>query len=98
MLDKLSEELLELCEVMDALGMDEQRTEELGDLLFAVVNLARFLNVDPEEAIARANRKFIQRFTYIEEQLRLRGKTFEQTELTEMEALWQEAKYRVKRD
>lgn len=97
-LDKLSEELLELCEVMDALGMDEQRTEELGDLLFAVVNLARFLNVDPEEAIARANRKFIQRFTYIEEQLRLRGKTFEQTELTEMEALWQEAKYRVKRD
>jgi len=93
---KLEEELQELREVMDEPGLEDERVEELGDLLFVIVNLARFLHIDPEEAIARTNRKFIQRFTYIEEQLRLRGQSFDHTDLTEMEELWQEAK-RMKR-
>jgi tetrapyrrole methylase family protein/MazG family protein len=73
-------------------GNAEDRASELGDLLFAVVNLARFLKIDPEEAIASTNRKFMQRFSYIEEKLRLSGRNFEQTDLPEMESWWQEAK------
>jgi tetrapyrrole methylase family protein/MazG family protein len=68
------------------------QAEELGDLLFSVVNLARFLDIDPEQALSATNRKFVKRFRYIEEQLRLKGRKIEQTGLTEMEILWQEAK------
>ncbi|SDE53828.1 tetrapyrrole methylase family protein / MazG family protein [Paenibacillus sp. UNCCL117] len=84
----------ELEEVRDAirrLGRAEQQ-EELGDLLFAVVNLARFLKIEPEEAMADANRKFSRRFGYIETRLREQGKKWEHTGLQEMEELWQEAK------
>jgi len=88
---KIEEELQELREAM-ASGGDEERLDELGDLLFAAVNLARFLKLDPEEAIGHTNRKFVQRFTHIEESLRLRGRTFEQTDLPELEMYWQEAK------
>lgn len=89
---KLEEELEELREVVEQPDKQLEQLEELGDLLFVIVNLARFLGVDPEEAISRANRKFIQRFSYIEERLRLEGRNFAQTSLTEMEAFWQEAK------
>ena len=89
---KLEEELQELKEVLYDPGKEAERLEELGDLLFVIVNVARFLKLDPEEAISLTNRKFVQRFSYIEQQLRLRGKTFDQTDLTEMEQLWQEAK------
>jgi tetrapyrrole methylase family protein / MazG family protein len=84
----------ELEEVKQAIAQETkaEQKEELGDLLFAVVNLARFLKVEPEEAMAEANRKFSSRFGYIEEQLRLKGKAFDQTDLPEMESLWQEAK------
>ena len=51
-----------------------------------------FLHADPEEALARTNRKFMKRFAYIEEQLRISGKTFDQTDLTEMDSWWEEAK------
>ncbi|MFC3772380.1 nucleoside triphosphate pyrophosphohydrolase [Paenibacillus sp. GCM10012303] len=84
---KIEEELRELKE-----AAEEERTGELGDLLFAVVNLARFLRIDPEEAIAATNRKFVRRFEYIEQKLRESGKSFEQTGLDEMEKFWQEAK------
>lgn len=84
-------ELSEVKEAIERFGKAEQ-AEELGDLLFAVVNLARFLKVDPEEAMNAANRKFFDRFGYIEQQLRLKGKNFDQTDLQEMEALWQQAK------
>lgn len=84
---KIEEEIAELKE-----APEDERLEELGDLLFAVVNLARFLRIDPEEAVTAANRKFTERFGYIERQLRLKGRTFDQTDLTEMENLWQEAK------
>lgn len=96
--DKLKEELAELEEVIGQAGMEQEQQEELGDLLFVIVNLARFLKIDPEEALAMTNRKFVQRFSYIEEQLRLRGKSFDQTDITEMEALWQEAKQVLKKE
>jgi MazG family protein len=66
--------------------------EELGDLLFAVTNIARYLKVEPEAALKLTNRKFRRRFGYIERKLRERGQTFDATTLDEMEALWQEAK------
>lgn len=84
-------ELVELKEAIGSLSKKEQQ-EELGDLLFSVVNLARFLKIEPEEAMSGANRKFFDRFGYIERQLRLKGKSFDQTDLQEMESLWQEAK------
>ncbi|MFB6366499.1 nucleoside triphosphate pyrophosphohydrolase [Paenibacillus elgii] len=89
-------ELAEVKEAIERFSKAEQQ-EELGDLLFAVVNLARFLKVDPEEAMADANRKFFERFGYIEAQLRLKGKSFDQTDLQEMESLWQEAKKVLKK-
>ena len=66
--------------------------EELGDLLFAVTNIARHLKVEPEAALKLTNRKFRRRFSYIERKLREREQTFDATTLDEMEALWQEAK------
>ncbi|NHN35073.1 nucleoside triphosphate pyrophosphohydrolase [Paenibacillus agricola] len=84
-------EWLELKEAIISLSKAEQQ-EELGDLLFSVVNLARFLRIEPEEAMAEANRKFFKRFGYIEQQLRLKGKNLAEANVQEMEALWQEAK------
>ncbi|RKN65751.1 nucleoside triphosphate pyrophosphohydrolase [Paenibacillus ginsengarvi] len=84
---KIEEEISEL-----KAASDEERLGELGDLLFAVVNLSRFLRIDPEEALSSTNRKFVERFEYIERQLRLKGQQIDQTGLTEMEHLWQEAK------
>jgi uncharacterized protein YabN with tetrapyrrole methylase and pyrophosphatase domain len=66
--------------------------EELGDLLFAVTNIARHLKVEPEAALKLTNRKFRRRFGYIEKNLRERGQAFDDTTLDEMESLWQEAK------
>ena len=66
--------------------------EELGDLLFAVTNIARHLKVEPEAALKLTNRKFRRRFGYIEKNLRERGQAFDDTTLVEMESLWQEAK------
>jgi tetrapyrrole methylase family protein/MazG family protein len=84
----------ELAELKEAMGQNdfEHQKEELGDLLFSIVNLSRFLKVDPEEAISLTNRKFLRRFQYIEQQLRLKGVSLAQTGLMEMESLWQEAK------
>jgi MazG family protein len=66
--------------------------EELGDLMFAVTNIARHLKVEPEAALKLTNRKFRRRFGFIEKKLREREQTFDATTLDEMEALWQEAK------
>lgn len=89
---KVEEELLEVREAAALSEPADKSKEELGDLLFAVVNLARFLKVDPEEALELTNRKFTRRFHYIEEQLRLNGRNFDQTTLLEMEDWWQQAK------
>ncbi|WP_166245710.1 nucleoside triphosphate pyrophosphohydrolase [Paenibacillus turpanensis] len=88
--DKVMEEWAELTETLN--GDKTKQLEEFGDLLFALVNLARFLKLDPDEALAAANRKFMTRFSYIEEQLRLKGVDFAETTLAEMESFWQEAK------
>lgn len=68
--------------------------EEIGDLLFAVANLARKCAIDPEAALRGTNDKFTRRFAYIEDRLKARGKTPEQSDLAEMDALWNEAKAR----
>jgi len=66
----------------------------LGDLLFSVVNLSRFITVNPEEALRKTIARFIARFQYIEEELARRGSTPGQVTLAEMDALWAEAKRR----
>ncbi len=68
--------------------------DEVGDLLFVVVNLARYLNVDPESALRSTNKKFRKRFGYVEEQLKAAGKKLEDSNIDEMEQYWQEAKGR----
>ena len=88
-LDKIKEEADELVEAKDDLTADEIE-EEMGDLLFVMANLARHLKIDPEAALRRANSKFVRRFEYIEDQLRLRGKTPDQSSLEEMDAIWNE--------
>lgn len=89
--DKLREELDEVLEAMAA-GDAEAQAEEVGDLLFVVVNLARHLKVDPESALRAANGKFERRFRYIETALRDQGRKAEACSLEELDALWSEAK------
>jgi MazG family protein len=96
--DKLHEEIEELrsaigihAEVKDEATHTRVR-EELGDLLFAATNIARHMHVEPEAALKLTNRKFRKRFSYIEEELRVRGKAFDQTSIDDLESLWQEAK------
>jgi MazG family protein len=90
-LAKLHEELAEFAEARRN-ASPEQLEDELGDLLFVLVNLARFVKVDPEQALRRTNAKFRERFGYIERKLGERGKKLEESNIEEMEALWQEAK------
>ncbi len=68
--------------------------EEFGDLLFVLVNVARFLRIDPEGALKGTVRKFNSRFSFVEASLRARGKSFRQSNLDEMDRLWEEAKRR----
>ena len=91
-LDKLDEELAELAQARAQNAPPERIEEELGDLLFVIVNLARFLKVDPEQALRKTNRKFRRRFGYVERKLKEAGKTTAQATLAEMDALWEEAK------
>lgn len=88
---KIDEETNELRAAID-IGDTENTAEEVGDLLFAVVNLARHLDVEPETALKKTNRKFRERFKFIEEQLKVEGKTLHDSNLEEMDALWNKAK------
>ena len=90
-IDKIIEESRELVEARDTLTQDEVE-EEMGDLLFVVANLARHLNVDPEAALRRTNAKFIRRFNAVEDALIAKGSSPEQSNLDEMDALWDAAK------
>jgi MazG family protein len=90
-LEKLREELAELAEAR-ARAAPEELEDELGDLLFVLVNLARFLKVDAEQALRRTNRKFRDRFGYLERKLAEAGRSPAGASLDEMESLWQEAK------
>ncbi len=68
--------------------------DEVGDLFFVLVNIARYLSLDPESALRKTNRKFRSRFQWMEERMRERGKTLAESSLEEMETLWQESKQR----
>lgn len=87
-LAKVHEELAEL----EKAETPEQREGEIGDLLFTIVNLARFLKVDPEQALRRTNAKFRARFSHVERGVAASGRAWKDTTLEEMESLWQEAK------
>jgi MazG family protein len=90
--EKIAEEAREIVEAQTN-GADAAKLEdELGDLLFAVANLARHLKIDPETALRSTNAKFIRRFGYIEKTLAARGVKLGDATLDEMEALWQDAK------
>lgn len=90
---KLHEELAEI-DGARASGEAPKIEEEIGDLLFVVVNIARFLKVDPEQALRKTNSKFRRRFSHVEVGLAAQGKQPQQASIDEMEALWQAAKQR----
>ena len=90
-LDKIVEEAQELAEARDRLSPSEVE-EEFGDLLFVVANLGRHLGVDPEAALRATNAKFTRRFGAVEAKLAARGKTPSDSNLEEMDALWEEVK------
>ncbi|MFJ6023907.1 nucleoside triphosphate pyrophosphohydrolase [Brevundimonas sp. NPDC092305] len=90
-LDKLDEEVAELKVEIEAGDLDKAR-DELGDLLFVMANLARKLGVEPEDALRGANAKFVRRFGFIEAELAKDGRTPDQSDLAEMDALWDAAK------
>ena len=91
---KLKEETHELREAMTGPENSRQSRveDEIGDILFVIVNLARFLKIDSESALKRANRKFKTRFQYMETQLARSGRNLDGTSLDEMETLWKQAK------
>lgn len=90
--DKVDEEMAELKETITEQQELIKTEEELGDLMFALVNLSRHLNINPDDALERTNQKFIQRFQFIEEKCREQGKKITDINLLEMELLWQLAK------
>ena len=89
--EKVQEELAELREA-EASGEEQHLEEELGDVLFSVINYARFLNMDPESALERTNKKFIGRFTHMERQIKEQGLLMQEMSLSELEAFWRSAK------
>ena len=84
----MTEELSEI----QAASTDDERESELGDLLFSVVNAARWLNIDAEASLRGTNRRFYQRYAIMERLSRERGVSFDMLSMDEKEALWQEAK------
>jgi tetrapyrrole methylase family protein/MazG family protein/ATP diphosphatase len=89
---KIQEEIEELKTEVSRTGENEKVEEEIGDLLFAVVNLARKLGVEPETALKKTNRKFRRRFRHIETELKRQGKTPAESSLEEMDELWNQSK------
>jgi XTP/dITP diphosphohydrolase len=90
--NKVLEELQELKEASHSGASHAEKEHELGDLLFAIVNYARFIDVNPEDALERTNRRFIKRFQYIEEKAKEGHKPLNEMTLDEMEVFWNEAK------
>jgi nucleoside triphosphate diphosphatase len=94
-LDKLDEELAELRKELGEQAGEAAITDELGDVLFCVVNVCRYLGVDPEGALRGANAKFERRFGYVEQRLREQGRDASEATLEEMDRLWEEGKKRM---
>ncbi|MDZ5474323.1 nucleoside triphosphate pyrophosphohydrolase [Bacillus sp. 31A1R] len=90
--EKVTEEINEFKSELEDEGKSESITKEFGDILFAIVNIARFYNINPEEALFGTNQKFINRFSYIEEKVKESGKNFENFNLEELDRFWEEAK------
>lgn len=88
--EKVKEELREF--EVEALKGSDQMPNEFGDILFALVNIARFYKIDPEEALFQTNQKFRRRFFYVEQKVRESGRTFEDFELEQLDQFWEEAK------
>jgi MazG family protein len=88
---KMHEELDELADARKS-AVRERIEDEFGDILFVLVNIARFLKVDPEQALRKTNAKFRKRFGYVEDRLREQGKSLSGSDINEMEELWQQAK------
>lgn len=89
--DKVQEELQELQQEV-ASGNQDAIESEFGDVLFSMINYARFLNVNPEDALERTNKKFIKRFQYLESKAEIMGKSLKDMTLAEMDVFWEEAK------
>lgn len=89
--EKVQEELMEFKLESDK-GDDEKSAAEFGDLIFSLINYARFKNINPEEALERTNKKFIKRFKYLEESSQRIGKPLSEMTLAEMDVFWNEAK------
>jgi MazG family protein len=94
--EKVEEEMLEFKEAYNASSEEkinkETATSEFGDLLFSLINYARFIDINPEEALERTNLKFIKRFQYLESAAKQAGKKIEDMSLAEMDVYWEEAK------
>lgn len=90
--EKVQEELQELQAELQQENNAQKIEQEFGDVLFAMINYARFIGVNPEDALERTNRKFIARFQYMEEHVRTDGKTLSDMPLDEMDSYWNEAK------
>lgn len=88
--DKVQEEMVELKQEVD--NQSDKVEDELGDVLFALINYARFVKVNPDDALEKSNRKFIRRFQYIEDKAKENGRKLVDMTLEEMESYWQEAK------
>lgn len=91
--EKVKEELEEFKEEAEALVPDQKKiASEFGDVLFSLINYARFMNINPEEALERTNKKFIKRFKFIEAAATEKGRSLSDMSLAEMDVFWEEAK------
>ena len=90
--EKVNEEILELKEA-ESIGEKKHIEEEIGDLLFAIVNLSRHLDVSAENALRQTNRKFIRRFKKVEQTIKSRGKELDEVTLEEMDSIWNQIKH-----
>jgi len=90
--EKVKEELQELCENVKKNSSHAKKEDEMGDLLFALINYARFIEVNPEDALERTNRKFIRRFGHLEDSAKKLGKSLHEMSLAEMDIYWNQAK------
>ncbi len=94
--DKVHEEILELKEAQSK-GIKEELEEEIGDVLFAIVNLSRYFKISAEDALRKTNTKFIRRFKYVEDELKRQGIPIEEASLVEMDAIWDAVKKEEKK-
>ena len=90
--EKVTEEMNEFKHEIDNNSEFQRKEEEFGDLLFALINYARFCDINPEDALEKTNRKFIKRFSYIEEFAKNNGKVIRDMSLAEMDEIWNQAK------